>query len=248
MARYRKRYYGSRRSRKLSNKYIYGSRSARSQSKQIAALRNRINAVYRKTKPEVKVVSSSPQEFSLTNSSVLSDSYSVFNITYPTRGAADYNFVGDQIHLVNVKLSLSMEYHNSSTTGYIQNESAGTPVRIIVLQDKYPTTHSGYLTLDEVLSYSAYSGAQYTLRATSPFKRGITEHAKICYNRLLYLTTDKNQFSTTLNLKNFDNIRWDKDDAVNRIWVYIVPCGLHASASTETIEGAFASELAFTDA
>lgn len=247
MARhYRRRYYGNR--YHLSNKYVYGNRSAKSQAKQIAALRNRINSVYRQTKPEVKVVSSTAQEFELTNSSVLSDSYVVLPLTYPIRGDADYQFHGDEIHLVNVKLSLSMEYHNTSSTGYLVGESAGTPVRIIVVQDNYPTAADGYLTLDELLSYSGYSGAQYTLRATSPFKRGVTEHVKIVYNRLVYMTTDKNQFSTTLNLKGFNNIRWDKNDAVNRIWVYVVPCGLHASAATETVEGAFASEIAFTDA
>lgn len=231
--------------KRLSKTSVLTRTNATDQAKQILALRSSINSLNKRFKPEVKKIGFPSTSFSL-DSQMLSSSYQAYSATLPSLGTEDYQRIADKVYAKKITWYLNMEYYNTSETGYHNSESAGTAVRVFVVQSK--NNIAGAIpALSEFLEYATYTGAEYTLRAVSPFKNGITGNWKILYDKVFYLTTTKNQKVMKVSV-NPGVLRWDADGGVSRTLIYICPAGLHNDANfTEYVHGSVGGKMVYTD-
>lgn len=239
--RYKKRY---NRNKTLSARNIYSNKSAKSQSKQIYALKKRINTVYRRTKPEIKVFDGTNSTYSF-DSQTLLNTYKIIPFDGPWKGSEDDNRIGDLIKCLSYTIYFTGEYYNSSNTGYHDSESAGTPFRIIVFQKK--TSNNDSPSIGEILSRTSGSGADYTNQAICPLKKGVTEKYKILADRKFTFTINRNQQLKTIKCRP-NNMRWDANNYANGLYILLISAGLHFDNNfSEFVKGTVMSKLTFTD-
>lgn len=254
---YGKRAYRSNRrynykGRKLSNKRVYGNRSARAQAGQIAALRNKINRVWNHCKPEIKTVLSTPVTASYTSQTAESY-YKFYPIVVPSLGDGDNNRVGNFIRVINGVVYLTMEYFNSSSTGYYNAESSGCQVRVIIGQYSTSMDDSLYPSIMNLFASPNNTGANYIQMAISPLREGITSDFKILKDYKRVLTSDNNQKILKIPFKPKLPYVFSADESgsnlVRNCWVGIIVTGLHYDSNfTETVKITQSSKLVFTDA
>lgn len=243
---YRSRRY--KRSRKtLSKRNVYLNRSAKSQAVQIAALNRRVTRITRSIRPEVKVFyGSNKWTFNMDNSE-WSRSFVSYMPEYPSVGSSEAQRVGDKIFIKTLSVGIQAEYYNNSTTGYHNGESAGSPMRIIIIKTVGPVSSNFSLNPNDLLEYSAGAGGDYTFRGISPFKRGVTTQFTVLYDKCVYLTTARNQLQRTIRLRNH-TITWTDAGLSDRFIVYLLPCGLHFDLDFEEhIQGSAFVKMAYTD-
>ena len=241
--RYKRRY----NNRKLSNKNIYSHKSATSQAVQIAALRNKINKVYRAAKPEMKtIIDSAPSQYSM-DSSIAGNTYLTLGSIRIISGSADNQRIGDKIYRRDTYY-LTFEYFNNSTTGYHNGESSGTPVRVICGGWKSPKGYDTVPTMSSIISNYSDTGAPSTMSSIAPLLNGVTETQYIYSDKTFYLTTSRNQ--KVLKIKTpWYNCRYNSNDECNHAWVMIKASGLHWDSDfTETIQLTTLKKTAFRDA
>lgn len=246
--RYRRRRSYNRRRRSLSNRNVFAKTSAKSQARQIAALRNRINSVYRRTKPEIKTIVTGAETFKFTSES-LSSYYHFYSITYPEQGTADKERVGNFVRVINGVLYLSCEYFNSSQTGYHDTESSGAQVRVIIGQWK--ARHSGTTTpsIQALFEFPSNTGANYTQMALSPLKEGISGWSSILKDYRFTMTVDRNQKMLKIPFKPRIPYVFDDANEFPSTWVCLLVTGLHYDTDfTETVNITASDKLVFTDA
>lgn len=244
---YRRR--GSRRYKRktLTKSNIYSKTSARSQSRQIYALKRRVSALSRINRPEIKIRDGTVQTFTM-SSGTWTDSYKSYLLPWPSQGTQDDQRTGSAFRIKNLMIRINMEYYNNSATGYHTSESAGTPVRIIVIRTVGPVAASFDTSLDNLLEHSGYGGSDYTARAISPFKRAVTQQFKIVYNKLVYLTSDKNQRSVFISTGRNRQIEFNMQGLAPYYVVYIAPAGLHYDDDfKEYIQGTMVYRCSYTD-
>lgn len=248
--------YGYRRNRRnyrrynnrLSNRRIFARISAKSQAAQIAALRNRVNKVYKQCKPEVKTIVTSAETISY-NSSNISSYYRFYPITSPTLGPADSERIGNSIKVINGVLYLSMEYYNSSSTGYHNTESAGCQYRIVIGQFNTKHGPTSIPGIGDLFEFPSNTGANYTQMAISPFKEGITSQYSILKDVRGILTTDRNQRMLKISFKPKKPYIWDDAGNFNNCWACILVTGLHYDSDfTEQVAITVSDKLVYTDA
>lgn len=242
--RYKRRSY--RRNKALSTARIFGKTSAKSQAKQIYALKKSINKIHRKFRPETYTHHINVDSHTFSNSS-LATSYYSNNYVWPQNGTGDENKRGDKIYVKSMQLNFTFEYYNNSNTGYHTTESSGCPVRIIVLKTKQPCLLTDMPHLDDVLLYSSYQGDEYTQRAVSPYVHGITDKYKILYNKVFYMTPQMNQKALRVFLKP-GLIQWETDSSATHVFYYVCPCGLHSDVDfSENILMTVSAKIAYID-
>lgn len=248
--RYRRRRSYRRNRRSLSNRNVFGKTSAKAQSRQIASLRNRINTVYRRTKPETKVLLGSAIKHSFT-SSALDDVWfaGVFPMPTPNNGG-DSGMVGNYIKPLSLQLNGTIEYYNSSATGYHNTESAGCMARVIILQRKTPEDYTTTHPLSEFIPNPAYTGAEYTTMAVKPLQTGITEKWNVLCDKRYILTSDSNQKIFRIRVKPRP-FRFNASD--NKVFNYckfiVIATGLHYDQDyTEHLEFTEFVKMSYTDA
>lgn len=232
----------------LSNRRIYGHRSARSQAVQIAALRNRINKVYKAAKPERKVkIDAQPTQVPLT-SDTGGQTYASFGVIPIQPAAYDTGRIGDKIWRRDTYY-ITAEYFNNSSTGYHDSESAGTPIRVICGRYKNKSVGSTTVpTPQTVFSMYDTTGTPSTISVISPLKNGITEEQSICYDKAFTLTSARNQ--KLLKVKTpWYLCRFNSDEECNHSWLMIKAGGLHWDVNyTETVQLVVLRKTVFTDA
>lgn len=235
-----------RKSGRLSTRRIYSNRSARSQSNQIIALRNRINHLSNVNRPETKVFYSNASSFSF-DSQTITNTYKSFLVPLPSLGDADNERIGDFIRIKSLQLNISAEYYNSSNSGYHDTESSGSAYRIVIGQYKQPTSHTPVIS--GVLQESSNTGAAYTNQSVCPLITGMTTFCNILFDKSYTITTNKNQVIHKLRIKPH-NIRFQTQNSdVNHIWVMIISAGLHSDTNfSEFIKGTYSTKLTYTDA
>lgn len=235
-------------SRKLSNRRIYGRTSAKSQARQIATLRNRINKVYKQCKPEIKTIVTSAETINYTSSSI-SSYYRFYPMTSPTLGTADKERIGNFVRVRNGVLYISAEYFNTSTTGYHNTESSGCQVRIVIGQYKYPVGPSAIPSVDELFEFPSNSGANYTQMAISPFKEGVSNRHLILKDLRFTMTSDRNQKMLRIGFKPRLPYVFDDSGKFPNTWAAIIVTGLHYDTDfTETVKVTVSDKLVYTDA
>lgn len=242
--RYRKRY--SRRRSTLSTRSIYSRRSGLAQAGQIAALKKRINKVYKVCKPEIKNQYNAVGNFNFNNTIAGEVSHGFGDIGMAT-GSDVNDRVGDKVY-IKTKYYLSFEYYNNSNTGYHNSESAGCQLRVIVGRYKTSQSSSDACPPANALidDYSS-SGVNYTLAVTAPLKQRVLDDYYIDQDKVYYLTTTKNQkiikLSTKWYTRKFDSV------GSNHSFCLVVCSGLHADTNfTEEVNYAVGRKIVFTDA
>lgn len=232
--------------RQLTTANIFSHTKAKSQASQIYALKKTMRSISRQIKPDVKVLVDTPISFTL-SSSALGSSYKSYPILFPDVGDGDNERIGNKIWIKSLHFYVTLEYNNTSETGYHSSESAGTPVRILVVKAKTPQTEGWDPEITRVLEFNNYAGAEYTQRAISPFKRGLTTSVNVVYDKLCYLTTDKNQ--RCIDVKVPAGLqRWDNSGNTNPYCLMVIPAGLHTDADyTEYVKGTISCKMAYTD-
>ena len=244
---YRPRRSYRRRNSKLSTRKIFSRTGAKSQAKQIYALRRRVTTLSRRVKPELKVKDSSITSFDLHNAA-WTNSYQAYTLQWPAQGDAVDQRVGTEFKVKNIMIRLNLEYYNNSETGYYANNSAGTPVRIIVIKTVGPVLTNFETSLDTILQHSGYSGGDYTARSISPFKRSVTQQFKIVSNKLVNLTSDKNQRSIFISVGRNQNINFNPGGQAVHYLLYIAPSGLHYDTEfKEHVKGTMVYRITYTD-
>lgn len=240
-----RRSYRRNRTSKLSTKRIFSNKSAKSQANQIYALRKRVNKVYSKCKPEYKVFDGANATYTFSSGDI-TNTYKISYFNGPSVGTADDQFTGNKIRCISLDLYFTGEYYNTSDTGYHGTESAGTPFRLIVLQRKTPGMSS--ISISDVLSSSGGSGADYTMQAICPLKRGITENFKVLLDKKIIFTSAKNQALRHYKMKPY-SMRWDNNGNSNGFITLLISAGLHFDANfNEYVEGTVKEKLVYTDA
>ena len=242
------RRYSRRRNSRLSNRRVFGRTSAKSQASQIATLRNRINKVYKACRPEVKTIVTNSETITYTSEST-SSYYRMYPMTSPVVGTGDKDRIGNSIHVKNGVLYLSMEYFNSSQTGYHNTESSGCQYRIIIGQFKSRAGPLAIPNIDTLLEYPSNHGPEYTQLAISPLKEGLTNSFHILRDVRGVLTSDRNQKIMKIPFYPREPYVWDDDGKFPNCWACIIVAGLHYDQDfTETVKITVSDKLVFTDA
>ena len=216
MPRYSNRIYKRRNYRRstrktLSTRNIYNKKSATAQANQIHALKKRISSINKRLRPEIHTHMLSQVWNKTLTSELAADSYWSGFYQWPTRGTGEAGFIGNKFNMLNMYVYFNFEYYNSSSTGYHDSESSGTPIRVMVIKTRQMESLSNQPTLNDLLVYSSNTGNDYTMRALSPYKDGTNDRFKIMYDKKFYLTTDKNQKLVKVSLGR-SRIEFDPDN------------------------------------
>lgn len=232
--------------RKLSTRYIFENKSAKSQAAQIYALNKRLNYIAKQCRPEFKIYQSAAASYSFDSQTIL-NTYKMFYFNGPAAGTADNQRIGNFVRSKSISLYLTGEYYNSSDTGYHNSESSGSPMRVIILQRKKPEDLAP--NLNTILSISGGSGADYTQQAICPLASGITDRYYVLADRKYIFTNDKNQLIRKITVKP-KNIRFDDTTGYSNGFIFIlVSAGLHHDNNfSEFIQGTYNIKYTFTDA
>lgn len=237
----------------LSKKSIYGSRSARAQSNQIAALNRKINYIAKRDRPEIKIVSNGSSTYKFTNG-LGSSIWAQVDMPVPSPSSpADNGMVGNQCHMKNLYFNFYTEYYNSSTTGYHNNESSGGILRIVALQYKDTLYNGSTFNPNDFLHEFGNTGDTYTAAAYSPFKVGVTNTFRILLDRKYSINLNTQlvrniriplgKYKTLRYNVNGANVGWE-----NKIIVFIIGCGLHFDKDfDESMVTTCSMKLAYTD-
>lgn len=248
MARYNRKYYKRRnyRRKSLSASRIFGKTSAKSQAKQIYALRNHVSRINRKLRPDIKILSGSPRVYTF-SSSALSSIWDSVGVLQPNTGDANNQRIGDKIYEKSLQVQMYAEYYNSSDTGYHNSESSGATVRVFVVQHKAKGSPTDTFDLSTFLEEPGIIGGAYNILAVKPFAPNITQDWRILYNKAFTLTSARNQHLLKFSVKP-GLIRFDADDKHNFLKVYTVVSGLHYDQNfTEYVQTTVNVKLVYTD-
>lgn len=234
----------------LSTKSIYSRKSATAQANQIAFLRNRVNTIYRMTRPEIKNLlgASITHKFS---SGALSDVWFAGVFPMPTQNSGtDSGMIGNYCKPISLQLNGTFEYYNSSQTGYHDSESSGCMARVIIVQRKTPEDYTTTHELSEFIPNPSYTGAEYTTMAIKPLQTGITEKWNVLYDRRYVLTSDNNQKTFRIRVKPRP-FRFNTQDSkiFNYCKFIVIAAGLHYDTNfTEYLEFTEFVKMSYTDA
>lgn len=248
MGYFKRRYnYKKRYNRKLSTRNIFSKTRAKQQATQIHALNKRISSLYRKTKPETKVLIGNTSSYTF-SSGALSDVWEAYTMPLPTViGPADNQRIGDKIKPLNYQVRSVFEYYNNSQTGYHDSESSGCQVRIIAVQRKSDENWTTNYDLSEFIPNANYTGAEYSTLSVKPLRNGITEQWKVLKDFSFNLTSDRNQRIIKVNLRP-RVIRFGSDTSANYVKFIIVVSGLHYDNDfKEYVQGNIMAKLSYTD-
>lgn len=223
----------SRKSKKvLSNKNIYGKKSATSQAGQIAALKYKVNKCYSLCKPEYKWNDSYIKNYAFTNSA----GASVYQIWEAdccalASGTQDHQRIGDFVKSVSLKFMMTAQY-TDNISGTPSNYARAVCARFIVLQYRKITT-SPVPVMASILDDYISTGADYNLNMVSPFAKGITENYKILADKKFYLSYIKPILATKFKVRRPNNLRFDEAGDFNRIYCCLILSNLRFDSSQD---------------
>lgn len=260
---------GRRGNRALSTRNIFNNKGARAQARQINALKRRINRVYSRTKPEVKVCETGRTERMLLPT--IEENHIAFPFIYPQLGEADDQRVGSVVRMVQPTLFISGKYSavtqsNPAPLYNLQLGNGGAGMRVIAVQSKIPI--SGTPDISSLLHNnisSSFQGVDSIANLRIPFEVGITTRFEVIYDKVFYFSANKPIFSKRINLRpKIRNLKWDPptggDESyaspVGTIYVYIIQAGLESNNVNLDTEGtdytritlSYTQKLAYTDA
>ena len=237
----------SRRRRTLSTRNIYVKRSSLAQANQIQALNKKVNAIYRKTKPERKVVRD-VAPVTVTLSSNVGGSTQSHMVPLDIQVGADDNMrIGDKVYRRDV-FYITLEYFNSSETGYHGSESAGCQFRFVLGQYKTPTNYLNSPSTETIIDAYSTSGTGYTISSIAPLVNGVTEQHKIWKDLKFNMTSTRNQKMLKITTPWY-SCRFADAATTNHSWLLVNAAGLHWDSNfSEYVELTVYRKTVFTDA
>lgn len=263
--------YGYRRSKRyskskrvLSKVNVAANRSARAQSKQIAALTRRVNYIAKVNKPEVRIKFVN-FNYLLTNSALASNfrqlsTLSPWSNTYTGDDAAtsQNELEGNFNRCKGISVKLITEYANNFT-GDESDLQLAASYRLLIVQEKVSklaneTGVPNYAVAD-IFDINNTSTSQ-DMNVTMPLVSGITSKFKILYSKAftihkyhptrmhnIYIPANK-----CLNFVRQKNLTSSSPSAKGRVFVFILAGGLHYDTthiSNINVEGTL--KIAYTD-
>lgn len=245
--RYAYRGKARRSARTLSTRRIFSNKGARSQAKQIYALRKSINRVRNAVKPEVKVLESSIQttEFTATTSgespNIVNNMWRRYDISLPAAGPGDDQKIGNMIRPLAVNYFINAQYgrvtHSSSGIPMYNliDQGTGGSFRIVAIQAKQ--AHQTKPTPTDIFPlFDNYPQWQATIaNMTCPFRNGITTNWSILYDKVKYINENRPIYTKRLKFKSaLKNIRWEEGFNYPRgtIYIFIIFAGLRSTTAS----------------
>lgn len=242
---------GRRGNRSLSTRRIFNNKSARSQAKQIYALRKSINRVRNAVKPEVKVYESTilTNEFTATTDSQgANNMWRRYNINLPSSGYGDDQKIGNVIKPLVVNYFINAQYgrvtHSSSGIPMYNliDQGTGGSFRIVAIQAKQ-AHQSAPIPSDIFPLFDNYPQWQATIaNMTCPFRNGITTNWSILYDKVKYINENRPIYTKRLKFKPaLRNIRWEEGFTYPKgmIYVFVFFAGLRSTtASSDSLNNA----------
>lgn len=270
--RYSRRSY-KRRSRTLSTRNIYLRTGAKSQAKQIMALKRTTSSLRRQLRPDIKCYNINPQSLVWTNGienvSDFADPlipgnasnasgvwyFEWLNRAYPQQGTGDSQRTGDKIRLLDMQINMELSYatnlNNSEVTIGSNLINPGCFLRVIVFQGKSSGASSIPPTGQQILQWFGSSGTNYSNMVASPLALGITERYKIISDRKYTFSLDKpNRIIRTKLKPAYRTVRYSDGDQLcdKSIGIAYFVSGLQYSlTTTERLEGTRSLKFTFTD-
>lgn len=235
--------------RTLSNRNVFGKTGAKSQARQIARLRNRVNYVARTCRPEIKQRYSGPSEFTFSNSAT-SSTWKAYPGIAPVLGTGDNERIGDFVRVKSLTWNFTFEYFDDRPATDSNPDSAGAMIRILILQWKQQAGVSSITEPQNVIQGYGSTGAEYTHNAVAPLKEGLTERFRILADRRFSITQSKNQIMKRIRVKP-SNYRINQTaGTINNTFAMILVSGLHWDDSlyTQYVKGSFSDKVVYTDA
>ena len=265
MARYASRYHrrSNRRSRTLSKVNIAGNRSARAQSRQIAALSRKVNILSRTTRPEtlIKFVNFNA---AFTNGA-LSENFkamalSPFTATYTSDDdVQNANLKGNFNYCKGISLKVLSQYSDNwrdTIADAAHDQNAG--YRIVIVQQKIavPLGQASYTPQIQDVFNTTNTLSSDDTNLTMPLVSGIKSIYKVLYSGVFTLsrynsTKQHNIYIPARKCLNFIkevNSSSASSTAKGRVLVFFLTGGLHHDIDyTAQISIAATLKIAYTD-
>ena len=257
--RYRKHY---RRNRKLTKAYIYGNRSARAQSKQIATLNRKVNYIAKAHKPETRTMWREIEN-TFTNSSFSGNymhwGFDPWTSTY--NGGDDtvdntFELEGNYCRCLSLSFNGLFEYTDAETVDSTSHDHSAC-VKIVLCQQREAvpvnTAPADYNAKDFFEVNTSVSSSD--INFVKPYTTGINSTYKILGTREITLS----KYQPVKHVKAFFKkcIGFCKAKGPNttstyprgRFIVAILTCGLHHDTDYDAkVDFHGTMKLAFTDA
>lgn len=225
----RKRFY---RRRTLSTRNIYSRRSSMAQATQIAALKRKVNKVYKACKPEMKVKHDSLFEQTFSNGS-LATNYKGYSPASISVGAADDQRVGNVIwRRDEYELRLTYSNNAASTSGLHNFESSIAQMRFICGIWKEASSDGSYPSPSQVIYNYGSTGDEYRALMVEPLQDGITLHHRICYDKVYAVSLNKPQALVRIKTPWYE-CRWDANGYNCHSWLLCIAGDLDYDTSFE---------------
>lgn len=243
MARYTRTGYKRYRRRRnaLTTRNITARTSARSQSRQLLALRNRINAVARNCRQETQLFTSEGSD-TFTNSTFATTN--TVHIVTPA-GAA---IAGQWMRSKGLSIRGVVEYSDNYATDVAVDHQRTCSFRIIVYA-RIGSGNQSAIPIGNIIDLSA-SGAGYELNAVRPLKKGLTSYAKIYYDKTYTISAQNPIKRIAISLRKILNLHKETDDAHPRgeTHVAFVASGLHFDSTyNQQLKFSYISTYAYND-
>ena len=226
--------YGRRRyrSRVLSTRNIYARRSSMSQATQIAALKRKVNKVYKACKPEMKVCHGDTFEQTFSNGAIATN-YTGWVAPYIYNGPADNQRIGDVIwRRDEYELRLTYANNAAATSGLHNNETSCAQMRFICGIWKDPKADNSYPNISDVIYNYGSTGVAYRALMVEPLKDGITLDHRICYDKVFSVSLSIPQRLVRIRTPWYQ-CRWDPSDYNCHSWLICVAGDLDYDSSFE---------------
>lgn len=247
-SRKRRSQFRNYRKRTLGNRNIYGNRSSRAQASQIAAIRNKVNKVYRACKPEKKFVEGSIYEETFSNGS-LATNYKCYTATSIDPGTSDSQRIGNRVwRKDSYRFRVCYSNNAANTSGLHSFETPAAQVRVIVGIWKEVGNTQSIPNISDILSSYSSTGEGYRSLAVQPLARGVTERHRIIHDKL-YTVSLNNPISTHKLSTPWYDCRYDKDQYHVHSWILFIAGDLdYDTLYEEHMELIGTRKTTFTDA
>lgn len=241
----RRRRYRSNRRKTLSSYRIATRTSAKAQSRQIYALNRKVNAIQRRTKPEIMTWT---QELIGTPQFSSSGGFFQMSAVNPTQNTVD-PMVGNFARLLTCKLYGSITY--STLTETVQ------PItfRVVILQTV--ATRGTSPTASDIFngvttSSSTLTGNEARTAIFGPLSQGLARSFKVLNDRKYYLSYQRPLISLNIKRSRLLSFWKDPDDTEpifkGNIYVAIVGYAVGQTSATQPFTINAQTKIAYTDA
>lgn len=253
-----------RNNRNLSTRRIFNNKSAKSQAKQIYALRRTVNFVKNQCKPEVKefITAQNTIKAAAYTSAEVSQTYFKIEVPFPSPGTGDDQRIGNVVKMLPITMFLNGLYrtitHSSSGIPlYNVLTSKGCGMRVVAIQSKTASNNSPSISSIFDTFETSVNPVLTMANLNNPFKRGITAHYNILFDKTYYFNDNKPisnlRFKVYPKLKN---LRWEQDftHPQGEITFYVMFGGLESTSNNlneadyNMVEFTYWMKLPYTDA